>query len=342
MTKNYHKKGITVEVRDGNIISALRKFKKKVDERAYENIKTVLEFYTDEHVYVDRPTARMIGKYIYGKDAKFDSQENILTILEDYKILIDHASNAIVYDESVVIDQLNGDDAAIIDDQIYAQLKVMLDSSDDDNKVLAMEIMANCKYSASLIHLIMLFHDYYNTFYSSPVKNHVNFKSLLSWLDITPTNPHISCDSAIQILRDKGQLTPDKLNKLLSYMGDEVAMRGNSDVFKMKHITLAPEILAEMGVNYSYQQQEEFNAPAVVKEEEVELIGEEEVPESEFAAEDNFDLEGPEEDQIVSEQELAHEIYSVDNDNIEVSLTPEPLPDNNQINTQDESSVDWF
>jgi small subunit ribosomal protein S21 len=32
MTKNYHKKGINVEVRDGNIISALRKFKKKVDE----------------------------------------------------------------------------------------------------------------------------------------------------------------------------------------------------------------------------------------------------------------------------------------------------------------------
>lgn len=32
MTKNYHKKGINVEVRDGNIISALRKFKKKVDD----------------------------------------------------------------------------------------------------------------------------------------------------------------------------------------------------------------------------------------------------------------------------------------------------------------------
>jgi small subunit ribosomal protein S21 len=32
MTKNYHKKGLTVEVRDGNIITALRKFKKKIDE----------------------------------------------------------------------------------------------------------------------------------------------------------------------------------------------------------------------------------------------------------------------------------------------------------------------
>lgn len=32
MTKNYHKKGITVEVRDGNINAALKKFKKKVDE----------------------------------------------------------------------------------------------------------------------------------------------------------------------------------------------------------------------------------------------------------------------------------------------------------------------
>ncbi len=32
MTKNYHKKGTTVEVRDGNINVALKKFKKKVDE----------------------------------------------------------------------------------------------------------------------------------------------------------------------------------------------------------------------------------------------------------------------------------------------------------------------
>jgi small subunit ribosomal protein S21 len=32
MTKNYHKSGTTVEVRDGNINAALKKFKKKVDE----------------------------------------------------------------------------------------------------------------------------------------------------------------------------------------------------------------------------------------------------------------------------------------------------------------------
>jgi small subunit ribosomal protein S21 len=32
MTKSNRKKGITVEVRDGNIMSALRKFKKKVDD----------------------------------------------------------------------------------------------------------------------------------------------------------------------------------------------------------------------------------------------------------------------------------------------------------------------
>ena len=32
MTRNNHKKGLTVEVRDGNINSALKRFKKKMDD----------------------------------------------------------------------------------------------------------------------------------------------------------------------------------------------------------------------------------------------------------------------------------------------------------------------
>jgi small subunit ribosomal protein S21 len=32
MTRNNHKKGLTVEVRDGNVNSALKKFKKKMDD----------------------------------------------------------------------------------------------------------------------------------------------------------------------------------------------------------------------------------------------------------------------------------------------------------------------
>lgn len=32
MTRNHHKKGMVVEVRDGNVTSALRKLKRKVDD----------------------------------------------------------------------------------------------------------------------------------------------------------------------------------------------------------------------------------------------------------------------------------------------------------------------
>lgn len=340
-------------------LMAKDQFISKVDEHHYQKMVDALEFYTETHVFVDRPTSRLMMEYVFPTKKEPINQE-ITSVLEQYQELVSAANQFIVYDESTIIDQLNGDDAAIIDHVVYEQLKIMLESKDNDNTVLAMEIMANCKYSASLVHLMLLFYHHGNIFYNASTKNHVNFKSLLSWLDLTPGNPNLDADECVTLLKEKGQLVPDKLNTLLSYIGKDVADDGDSKIFKMKHISLAPELLAEMGVNYSYQMQEEYIPPVPEVEEapEVEAEAEEisdedlseafarierkELKEELIALDAKEDLE-PVKEEIASEEDVAHDLYGVDNDNIEVSLTPEPVSNNNQITQADESDdFEWF
>jgi hypothetical protein len=67
-----------------------------------------------------------------------------------------------------------------------------------------------------------------------------------------------------------------------------------------------------------------------------------ELKEELIALEAKEDLEAVKEE-IASEEDVAHQLYGVDNDNIEVSLTPEPVSNNNQITeTNDTDDIDWF
>lgn len=341
-------------------LMAKDEFISKVDEHHYQKMVDALEFYTETHVFVDRPTSRLMMEYVFPTKRE-PSTEEITSVLEQYQELVSTANQFIIYDESTIIDQLNGEDAAIIDHVVYEQLKIMLESKDNDNTVLAMEIMANCKYSASLVHLMLLFYHHSNVFYNSTTKNHVNFKSLLSWLDLTPGGLTMNADDCIELLKEKGQLVPDKVNTLLSYIGEDIASTGDTEHFRMKHISLSPELLADMGVNYSYQVQPEYVPPVPEVEDEgpeeegqVEEIADEDITEAiarierkelkeELIALDaKEDLE-PVKEEIASEEDIVHDLYGVDNDNIETSLTAEPVSNNNQITqTDDSDDFEWF
>ena len=186
-------------------------------------------------------------------------------------------------------------------------------------------------------------------------KNHVNFKSLLGWMGLTTSSPFIGRDQAVYTLREKGQLTPDKLNILLGYIGNDVAAAGDSSVFTMKHITLTPELLAEMNVNYSYQMQTEFEeiVPEVEEEDQdqVEEISDEdmseafsrmernELKEELIALEAKGDIEenkGHLDQKDSNHQELAEEA-------VETSLEIESVSNNHQTTQANESDdFDWF
>ena len=326
------------------LIDALDNSTLDLDEFYIDKLKTALEFYTNEFIATDHPFALAIAE-----DAE-KNQVRMQTISDDYTELGKALEGKIIYEESTIIDKLNGQDASVIDAVMFEQLSTMFKSSDSDNHILGMEILANCKYSASLPYMLLLFKDFSGNMYNSNTKNHVNFKSLVNWLggNIFHRN---SIDDLCDILKDKGQLTPDRLNIFLNHSHQDILNRGDSRYFKVKTITLDEEILASLNTNYTYATVYKDYVPVEIEEEVSDeditdaftMMERNELKSELIALEAKEDLEAVKEE-IASEEDVAHQLYGVDNDNIEVSLTPEPVSNNNQI-TETNGSIDdfdWF
>lgn len=326
------------------LIDALDNNTLDLDEFYIDKLKTALEFYTNEFIATDHPFALAIAE-----DAE-KNQVRMQTISDDYTDLGKALEGKIIYEESTIIDKLNGQDASVIDAVMFEQLSTMFNSSDSDNCVLGMEILANCKYSASLPYMLLLFKDFSGNMYNSNTKNHVNFKSLVNWLggNIFHRN---NIDDLCDILKDKGQLTPDRLDIFLNHSHQDILNRGDSRYFKVKTITLDEEILASLNTNYTYATVYKDYVPVEIEEE----VSDEDITDAFTMMERNelkselIDLEAKEDleavkEEIASEEDVAHQLYGVDNDNIEVSLTPEPVSNNNQITETNGSidDIDWF
>jgi hypothetical protein len=173
--------------------------------------------------------------------------------------------NKEIYNEDALLAHLNGPDAVTIDETMYEQIAGMFASSDADNHVLAMEIMANCKYKESLLYLEFLFKEYSDVMYSTHTKNHVNFKSLLSYLGKNHSMS-TSIDTIINCLIDKGVLDVEKVNIIMNRYHSQISERGDSAFFKVKTITLHDETLALLNANYTYTIQEDFEPIEVIEE----------------------------------------------------------------------------
>jgi hypothetical protein len=191
-----------------------------------------------------------------------------------------------------------------------------------------MEIMANCKYDDSLLYLELLFKDFSHRISDSSTKNHVNFKSLISYLG-KGRYFDTSIDDVIKSLMDKNQFSVDKIDSILKYCKDDIENTGNSKYFKVKEISLSSEILEKYNLNYQYEVQpdiklevpeEELCSPVAQEEILVEAIETE--LEVEEAVIDLIELEPKEHLEPVNEQEESN---------------------NNQINqTNDTDDFDWF
>ena len=321
------------------LIDALDNNTLDLDEFYIDKLKTALEFYTNEFIATDHPIALAIAE-----DAE-KNQVRMQTISDDYTELGKALEGKIIYEESTIIDKLNGQDASVIDAVMFEQLRTMFNSSDSDNCVLGMEILANCKYSASLPYMLLLFKDFNGEMYNSNTKNHVNFKSLVNWLggNIFHRN---SIDDLCDILKDKGQLTPDRLNIFLNHSHQDILNRGDSRYFKVKTITLDEEILASLNTNYTYATVYKDYVPVEIEEE----VSDEDITDAFTMMERNelkselIELEKDLPEGILEENK-GHEISEevIAEEAVETSLELEPVSNNNQITeTNDTDDIDWF
>jgi hypothetical protein len=85
--------------------------------------------------------------------------------------------------ENVVLSKLNTGNF-IIDKTKYAELRNFGQSKEVENQILLMELMSNCDFEKSTMNLLLLIKEFGGVMIKLKEKDHVNFKSLLSYLGV--------------------------------------------------------------------------------------------------------------------------------------------------------------
>ena len=185
----------------------------------------------------------------YPKSVYNRGSEWVQTISEDNLELYEKVKNHNVIEQSALLEVVNGSDATTVDLDTYQNLRNMFNSSDQDNHVMAMEIMANCNYKDSMLYLLMLFfhHDYQIN--ATRTKNHVNFKSLKNYLNISG-GFHQHVDSVISRLIDHNCLTQKNLDFIVNDQRDFFERNGSSGYIVPQAYVLKREVAEANGMNY--------------------------------------------------------------------------------------------
>jgi len=286
-----------------------------MDEYYSENIKEALEYYQEDVILFSYETASGIrnseNKILEAAidDIALKSARNSHTaylVNSDYKAYFPAILSLNIYDESKLLKYINGDDAVVIDSVMFGQLSDMFKSSDNDNHILAMEIMANCNYIDSLLYIEFLFKDYSSQMSNCHTKNHVNFKSLISFLGKNKNYMSTSIDEVMDSLIRKQVLSTDKIDLILERYGYEIEANGGTKYFKVKTITINEDALKTVNANYTYERIEDFIPEGIVQE----------IPELHGNLDDlNSGVAG-----VASEVEGVENDFDISDDDIETAL----------------------
>jgi hypothetical protein len=247
----------------------------------------------------------------------------------EYQETFDAIQGKPIYCESELLTNINGDDSTVIDYDVYKQLKSMFESSDDDNHILAMEIMANSHYENSILYLLMLINEFHYTISNTHTKNHVNFKSMLAYFNWVPRQVGSQdADDIIKIIDEKGLLTLDMIKILYKeYTGDIHRNIAYDQVFEIKEVTIKQDYLDKLNLtSLNLINPEELEVTDTVDE----IVTDELIE----AAITNIKRDELKSELIAIEEELAKEDL--------VPVKEEEELNNNQIEETNGDDFEWF
>ena len=123
-----------------------------------------------------------VKKYFHERHCT-ESQYQLLAYVPDASV---NSMNCPIYLQDEILKQLNTGNL-IINEKKYRELRAFGETGDKDNIVLMMELMANSDYEKSVAYLIFLLREFGQKICQYSEVDHVNFKSLLNFLDIPKT-----------------------------------------------------------------------------------------------------------------------------------------------------------
>lgn len=256
-----------------------------------------------------------------------------------------------IYNVNGLINAVNAKNVTI-DYEMFGQLKNMFESNDNDNHVLAMEIMANSNIIESLLFIEMLFKEHSYDIYNSHTRNHVNFKSLCNTIAKDKYRFNTDIDDIVKSLRTFNVLTADKLDILMKHYHEEIMRNGDSTFFKVKTITVADNVHEILNQNYTYIVKDDYQP---VAQDEEEVVVEEEVLEEELVEAVNtesLNIESVEEEpsfelsdvNVVEEpvtETVEEEVVEEPQDVVE-TIQEEVIVEPNKEEESGDTEIDWF
>ena len=312
---------------------ALERIKEICDDGFYiQNLETAIASTGETHIFGDYND---ITNVIAHNTRNEYHSSYIYTIDPEYSEMYNTVKSKTIYSEAELLNNINGDDSTTIDEEVFEQLKNMFDSSDTDNHVLAMEIMANSKYEDSVLYLLMLISQNAYKINSSNTRNHVNFKSMLSYFGWQPRDvSHVNTDDIVEMIDKKGLLTVDMIKRLYQEYSDDIIRNIHyDDVFEVKEVTIKQEYLEKLNLIFiNLINPAEFSS--TIQPDPVEI--EEEVLEDELIEAAFINIE---------RNELKSELIALEEDISDLNLegTENTLEENlTKTKTNEATDIDWF
>lgn len=220
------------------------KEKELIADYYYDKIAAALEFYTEDDVIVDSYARRLLYDDDISfciKSSNYYSTGKFMFISPDYTELYNTLKDKQLYIEDSLYEYINGADAVTIDSHMYGILQEMFKSSDTDNHVLAMEIMANSDYKSSILYLCYLLYDNSYNIEQRRERTHVNFKSLLNYIGRSTNNVSLDKDDMVELMLKKKLLTKEYFFDMCNKFSNDLASM-SSDHFEIKTVTSSDKV----------------------------------------------------------------------------------------------------
>jgi nitrous oxide reductase len=213
-----------------------------------------------------------------------------------------------------------------------------------------MEILANCNYMDSLLYIEMLFENYANQMSNCRTKSHVNFKSLLSFLNKDNGYMGTNIDDIVDSLIAKDVFDLEKVNVIMKHYGQEIANQGGTKHFEIKSVTLSEDAAKLLNTNYVHETFADFIPEGIIEIDVPEIHGnlDDLIDSADETAEITTDVEILDEDietafTRIERKDLKSKLIAIEEELSEEEEIPENESNNNQIEEKNGGDdFDWF
>ena len=147
-----------------------------------------------------------------------------------YSFKPNFSTKADIYNQTEVLKELNKNNIVITSDK-YNDFRSFGNAGDDENLILLMELMSNSNFEKSISYLLFLFLEYGTKMAKLKESHHVNFKSLMSFLNIeheTLSNNIWNLNEITNLLKNNNQFTRDNVMLLSSLFAGRYINYGQS------------------------------------------------------------------------------------------------------------------